>query len=447
MKRLLLTLTALAIFISCGAQNQKARVFPNGIKVLGDPVITAVPATSHFMVLDSEGFSSRILLSDLISQLNIATGNLTQEEVEDILASVITSGTHSNITFTYNDNGTDPGTIDATATGSSGSSSGTELIPIIQSDFDLLTQQQKDTLDYLFVDPDNAIPGYGDMYKSVYDSDDNGTIDDSEALEGVAASNYARLDVLQTWTASKNFGDGSGQYFGADSDFGFYHSGGLNFFEIASGGFLRVRYLGTQYFTIGSSISASNGGTISTTDEPYDVNNWDGDNKVVTQNAIRDQLALMDTDGDGAVDAVEPGSISDTGLSTAFYQEGTFTPTLTDDGGGATYSIAGTNTGTYTRIGNKVFIDISMNSISTSGTPSGTLVIGNLPFSAKSGSIVRMDATMFGAGINYYDMVSTAFGLSALAIRYQDGLDDDYTTASSVTISGNISIHGFYTIN
>lgn len=61
-------------------------------------------------------------------------------------------------------------------------------------------------------------------------------------------------------------------------------------------------------------------------------------------------------------------------------QNGTFTPTLVDLGGGATYS-ASTANGSYEKIGNLVFIELEMSTISTTGTPSGILQLQSLPFS------------------------------------------------------------------
>jgi hypothetical protein len=132
MKRLIFTLTAMAIFLSCQAQNQKARVFPNGIKLLGDPVITTVPATSQLIVLDQDGFSNRISYPNFVSQLNI-----------------------------------------------SASGGGTSLIEITQTEYDLLNQQQKDTTDYLIYDEAIAQPY---MLKTDYDADDDGAVDAVDAL-------------------------------------------------------------------------------------------------------------------------------------------------------------------------------------------------------------------------------------------------------------------------
>ncbi|WP_291866667.1 hypothetical protein [Maribacter sp.] len=114
MKRILFTIIATVFLFSCAIGQQKAKTFHNGIVVLGTTEITAIPLTSNLLVLDSEGFSTEISLANLVSQLNLNTGNLTQEEVEDILGLAFQNGTHTGVSFVYNDVN---GTISATTTG------------------------------------------------------------------------------------------------------------------------------------------------------------------------------------------------------------------------------------------------------------------------------------------------------------------------------------------
>ena len=61
------------------------------------------------------------------------------------------------------------------------------------------------------------------------------------------------------------------------------------------------------------------------------------------------------------------------------YEEGTWTPTLANIGTG-TYS---TNTGTYTKIGNRVYLTVILD-INTIGTASGDLQINGFPFTTVS---------------------------------------------------------------
>jgi len=64
---------------------------------------------------------------------------------------------------------------------------------------------------------------------------------------------------------------------------------------------------------------------------------------------------------------------------------GTFTPVLTDLGGGGTYSV-GTVSANYAKLGKLVFFTVTLGTISTTGAPSGGLVITGLPFVSLAGS-------------------------------------------------------------
>jgi hypothetical protein len=64
------------------------------------------------------------------------------------------------------------------------------------------------------------------------------------------------------------------------------------------------------------------------------------------------------------------------------YEEGTFSPTITgSSSGSATYS---TQNGLYVKVGGWVFIQLYVGF--SKNTISGSVVLGNLPFSAKSGT-------------------------------------------------------------
>ena len=77
---------------------------------------------------------------------------------------------------------------------------------------------------------------------------------------------------------------------------------------------------------------------------------------------------------------VHTGNVSDYAtLPVGFYEEGAFTPTLTDASGGATYSYS-TNVGEYKRVGNVVKFSVFFQNINTSGTPTGFLELNGLPY-------------------------------------------------------------------
>jgi len=70
-----------------------------------------------------------------------------------------------------------------------------------------------------------------------------------------------------------------------------------------------------------------------------------------------------------------------------WYEEGTWTPTITSSGG--TITTVGTCTGQYTRIGRQVTLSMDLR-ITNNGTGTGYLTVAGLPIS--------MGATLYGAG-------------------------------------------------
>lgn len=66
-------------------------------------------------------------------------------------------------------------------------------------------------------------------------------------------------------------------------------------------------------------------------------------------------------------------------------ETGSFSPVLTDLGGGATYT-TGDVSATYTKIDKLVFFTMTIASISTTGTGTGALVIEGMPYLAKAGT-------------------------------------------------------------
>jgi hypothetical protein len=94
---------------------------------------------------------------------------------------------------------------------------------------------------------------------------------------------------------------------------------------------------------------------------------------------------VIGTSGKGIDFSATPG----TGTSEllADYEEGTWTPNLTGDGGGSgqTYTA---QTGTYTKIGRVVTVNFYIN-LSAKGTITGNVIIDNLPFTVlNTGSLI-----------------------------------------------------------
>lgn len=127
---------------------------------------------------------------------------------------------------------------------------------------------------------------------------------------------------------------------------------------------------------------------------------------------------------------------------------GTFVPIIVDRFGGATYS-TGQIEGTYYRSGDIIHFTIHIDEISTSGTPSSKLTIGNLPFDIAKYS-VQGSVTTDGTSVSFYSIDPYQHNPSnEFYFRIQTTLDGDNTedlTAVTFT-SGSIYIAGSYLIN
>ena len=98
-KRALFTLFVLTVSLVLA---QVPRRFPNGIRP-ATAETTDLNGGKTVAVQDANGILQKISVANLASALSISTGNLSQEEVEDILANLITSATHSGAAWTYDD--------------------------------------------------------------------------------------------------------------------------------------------------------------------------------------------------------------------------------------------------------------------------------------------------------------------------------------------------------
>ena len=112
----------------------------------------------------------------------------------------------------------------------------------------------------------------------------------------------------------------------------------------------------------------------------------DGVFKVQTSGGSYSDKLVVDTQGNVKVLAsgqglMLPNALSSSATALDWYEEGTFTPTIigSTTAGTGTYSV---NKGKFTRIGNKVFIDVFIFVSSHTGT--GNMKIAGLPFTISS---------------------------------------------------------------
>ncbi len=92
-----------------------------------------------------------------------------------------------------------------------------------------------------------------------------------------------------------------------------------------------------------------------------------------------DKGTIVSSNGTDAI--IPAADKTNAGLMKAdFYDQGFFFPRFLDGSGGGTYTYSGPKRGSYTRVGNMVTFNIEFGHVYTTGTPTGTLYIENLPF-------------------------------------------------------------------
>jgi hypothetical protein len=128
-----------------------------------------------------------------------------------------------------------------------------------------------------------------------------------------------------------------------------------------------------------------------------------------------------------------------------WYEEGTFTPTLTF-GGGSTGLTYGTQVGYYTRIGRQVFYSISIR-LTAKGSSTGNAVIGGLPYTASSATALYPDGVLravsslaFTAPV-YAAVLNNA---NTIALLNNSGGSQIALTETGFNNATEIAVSGFY---
>ncbi|TSE05258.1 hypothetical protein [Aquimarina algiphila] len=145
-------------------------------------------------------------------------------------------------------------------------------------------------------------------------------------------------------------------------------------------------------------------------------------------------------------------------MPNGFYEEYTFFGSLLDVGGGATYTIGGSNEGRAIRIGKKVSFTMILTGINTVGTPSSQLQIEGFPETSVINEVpdqAGIDVTIFsGSNINFYSLsgnMSNVFpgggSKRRVGLVGQTSFDNSISLISGVTFTnGVIGLSGFYFI-
>jgi hypothetical protein len=125
------------------------------------------------------------------------------------------------------------------------------------------------------------------------------------------------------------------------------------------------------------------------------------------------------------------------------YEEGTFTPVVADatTGGNVSSSVF---SGTYTKVGRLVTVQISLSNIDTTGLTSGnTLYCRGLPFVTLNGSTDSYSA-VFADRINFTNYIVAGTVVNSSYIRFFDIIDstpDENLKVSAITASTGSDIY------
>lgn len=138
-------------------------------------------------------------------------------------------------------------------------------------------------------------------------------------------------------------------------------------------------------------------------------------------------------------------TIEDIPVTSSYYDEGTFTPTLIDTGTGATYTY--TAFGDYVRNGNSVTVNIRISVTSTTGTPSGSLEIQGMPFTGKGASTKHALSLLKLSGTTLTDTELSKLNsfIEGTDVNLLD-IEGAILSAQDIT-SGDIWIGGTYITN
>mgnify|MGYP003649889108 FL=1 len=483
MKRAIFTFLAIVTFLSCAAQNPKAKVFNHGIKVLGSSTVTTVGASSRLVVVDADKNHVEITFDDLKTQLALAGGaaytagdglelNVTEFKVDstriprlhanspvktlefsvgtiaandaaglppeviryDTDGAAATDGYVDGIAFvkvgdvytlTATRNGLADLTANFTVTGAGGAATWGSISGTIGDQTDLLTELNK-------------------MFRH------NGSVSASGNFNmnsnNITAANYLHANIFGADTeirvgTANNTNKGWGisadatsneMYFGSSLD-GSPISFTSRYLFSPTGALTDSRHVVNKSH-LDAAIAGVSGGT------PADNSVTNAKLADMPANRIKGRLGTTGDPQDLTVAEVQ------TLLSVPVFSSGTFTPTLTDDAGTA-YTTSSV-TAKYRVVEDMVFVDINIQGADFTGSPSGSLEIRGLPFTVVStGGLILtyLDPSLISGSYTSFSVYPSGTTIDVQA--FQNGVTGVGTTglpAIDSNGSGQISIGGFY---
>lgn len=163
------------------------------------------------------------------------------------------------------------------------------------------------------------------------------------------------------------------------------------------------------------------------------ANSFTGDQTLSTGNLIQGTAAK------GVNFTANTGAAGKTSSLLNWYEEGTFTPTITF-GGGSTGITYGSQVGGYTRIGQLVVVTVFI-SLSNKGSSTGQVKVAGLPFTVKNVGSQYWFGSVYASnmsGLSSNGLVSLALpNTTTLALDYMNGnnmndMDNTFFTNTSV---------------
>tara|TARA_Y100000593_G_C4315622_1_gene340721 strand:+ start:2719 stop:3993 length:1275 start_codon:yes stop_codon:yes gene_type:complete len=264
--------------------------------------------------------------------------------------------------------------------------------------------------------------GSGDMTKAEYDTDDDGTVDDSEGLSGISSSQFIRSDVSDIKTSGAlKFNDNVELQFGTGTFARMFGNGSNTLLNLGNGNFI-IQDGGVNKITFNRTDgNIVTGGYVSVGDEAYNSISWNGSPQVPTKNAIRD---VIETLGSTEKDTFTP--VLEAGSSTPY-----------------TYDVDAY----YIKDGDLVYVWIQFTNINGSAA-SGNLEVTGLPYNANVSAFSSeqqmfpyfISGTSSAAITNPIGEVSS----NTLRLRNQDGVTNSGNAGVDFGGSGNIIINMTY---
>jgi hypothetical protein len=125
----------------------------------------------------------------------------------------------------------------------------------------------------------------------------------------------------------------------------------------------------------------------------------------------------------------------------AHYQEGTWTPTIIASGTAGTPSYAAQN-GYFTRVGNLVFLTCYINVSSWSGSPTGNMTIGGIPFAAATAAGSYTYSILEGASLTVpANQIAVAFVASAASVISLASIATGSNALSGLSVDTSFAIY------